>query len=114
MSRENPTWGAPRIVSELALLGYDVAGATVAKYMVHTPKPPSQTWRTFLDNHLPDIAACDFFTVPAATFRNSIARWSSWEGQAVYNAEFELLKTAANNIVREDKLFGVLAELRWL
>lgn len=34
--------------------------------------------------------------------------------QAVYNAEFELLKMAANNIVREDKLFGVLAELRRL
>ena len=34
--------------------------------------------------------------------------------QAVYNAEFEFLKTAANNIVREDKLFGVLAELRRL
>ena len=31
MSRENPTWGAPRIVSELALLGHDVAEATVAR-----------------------------------------------------------------------------------
>ena len=64
MSRENPTWGAPRIVSELALLGHDVVEATVAKYMVRTRKPPSQTWRTFLANHVPDIAACDFFTVP--------------------------------------------------
>jgi hypothetical protein len=26
MSRENPTWGAPRILSELLLLGYVVAG----------------------------------------------------------------------------------------
>jgi len=69
MSRENPTWGAPRIVSELALLGHDVAKQTVAKYMVRTRKPPSQTWRTFLDNHVPDIAACDFFTVPTVTFR---------------------------------------------
>ena len=69
MSRENPTWGAPRIVSELALLGHDVAQQTVAKYMVRTRKPPSQTWRTFLHNHVPDIAACDFFTVPTATFR---------------------------------------------
>ena len=69
MSRENPTWGAPRIVSELALLGHDVAQQTVAKYMVRTRKPPSQTWRTFLDNHVPDIAACDFFTVPTVTFR---------------------------------------------
>ena len=69
MSRENPTWGAPRIVSELALLGHDVAKATVAKYMVRSRKPPSQTWRTFLDNHVPDIAACDFFTIPTVTFR---------------------------------------------
>jgi len=68
MSRENPTWGAPRIQSELALLGYDVAENTVAKYMIRHRKPPSQTWRTFLDNHIPDIAACDFFTVPTVMF----------------------------------------------
>ena len=51
MSKENPTWGAPRIRAELYLLGHDVAESTVAKYM-STPgrKPPSQTWRTFLDN----------------------------------------------------------------
>ena len=69
MSRENPTWGAPRILSELLLLGYDVAETTVAKYMVRPRKPPSQTWRTFLVNHVPDIAACDFFTVPTVMFR---------------------------------------------
>jgi putative transposase len=69
MSRENPLWGAPRILSELLLLGYHVAERTVAKYMARTRKPPSQTWRTFLANHVPDIAACDFFTVPTATFR---------------------------------------------
>ncbi len=69
MSRENPTWGAPRILSELLLLGHDVAEGTVAKYMVRKRKPPSQTWRTFLANHVPDIAACDFFTVPTVTFR---------------------------------------------
>ena len=37
--------------------------------MVRARQPPSQTWRTFLDNDVPDIAACDFFTVPTATFR---------------------------------------------
>jgi hypothetical protein len=31
MSRENPLWGAPRILSELLLLGYKVAQGTVAK-----------------------------------------------------------------------------------
>jgi transposase InsO family protein len=69
MCRENPTWGAPRIHSELELLGYDVSETTVDKYMIRNRKPRSQTWRTFLDNHLPDIVAVDFFTVPSATFR---------------------------------------------
>jgi putative transposase len=32
-------------------------------------KPPSQTWRTFLDNHVSSLASIDFFTVPTATFR---------------------------------------------
>ena len=69
MSKENPTWGAPRTQSELALLGHDVADSTVAKYMFRPTKPPSQTWRTFLDNHLSDLVGIDFFTVPTATFR---------------------------------------------
>ncbi len=51
MCCENPTWGAPRIYSELKLLGYDVAETTVDKYMIRDRKPPSPTWRTFLDNH---------------------------------------------------------------
>jgi transposase InsO family protein len=41
----------------------------VAKYSVRNRKPPSQTWRTFLENHANDIIATDFFTVPTATFR---------------------------------------------
>ncbi len=69
MSRENPSWGVPRIQSELALLGHVVSEATVRKYRVRTRKPPSQTWRTFLDNHIKGIVAIDFFTVPTATFR---------------------------------------------
>ena len=51
------------------MLGIHVCQATVAKYMVHHPKPPSQTWRTFLDNHIKDLVSVDFFTVPTATFR---------------------------------------------
>jgi transposase InsO family protein len=69
MSHENPTWGAPRIQSELALLGYTVAESTVARYMTRSPKPPSQTWRAFLANHMKQTAAIDFFTVPTVTFR---------------------------------------------
>jgi transposase InsO family protein len=69
MSRENPLWGTPRIQSELALLGHVVAESTIDEYRDHPRKPPSQTWRTFLDNHVKDIVAVDFFTVPTATFR---------------------------------------------
>ncbi len=69
MSLENPFWGTPRIQSELRLLGYEASKATVDKYKFRHRKPPSQTWRTFLDNHVRDIVAVDFFTVPTATFR---------------------------------------------
>jgi putative transposase len=69
MSRENPLWGAPRIHGELLKLGIDVGQASVAKYMMRREKPPSQTWRTFLKNHLHQIAAADFFVVPTATCR---------------------------------------------
>jgi putative transposase len=31
--------------------------------------PPSQTWRTFLDNHVRDLASLDFFTVPTVGLR---------------------------------------------
>jgi transposase InsO family protein len=69
MCRANPLWGAPRIHGELLKLGIDVSEATVSKYMVKRRGPPSQTWRTFLDNHGKEIIALDFFTVPTATFR---------------------------------------------
>ena len=69
MSRDNPLWGAPRIHGELLKLGIDVCQASVAKYMMRRDRPPSQTWRTFLANHLQQIAAADFFVVPTATCR---------------------------------------------
>jgi len=68
ISRENPTWGAPRIQSELRLLGYSVAESTVAKYMACGGRTPSPTWRSFLKRHIGEIAAIDFFTVATVTF----------------------------------------------
>lgn len=69
MSEANPLWGAPRIHGELLKLGIDVCQATVAKYMVRHHQPPSQTWRTFLTNHIGQIVAADFVVVPTATGR---------------------------------------------
>jgi putative transposase len=68
MSQANPTWGAPRIVGELAKLGIVVAESTVHKYMCRRRKPPSLTWRAFLSNHAPDLVAIDFFVVPTVRF----------------------------------------------
>jgi putative transposase len=69
MAHENPTWGRRRIQAELRFLGYDVAELTVAKYMRRPSPRPSSTWRTFLDAHIRDIVAVDFFVVPMLTFR---------------------------------------------
>ncbi len=69
MSRANPLWGAPRIHGELQKLGIEISQAAVSKYMVRHRKPPSQGWRTFLDNHVGDLVSIDFFTVPTVTFR---------------------------------------------
>jgi transposase InsO family protein len=69
MADENPLWGAPRIHGELLKLGVQVSQATVAKYMARLGTPPSQSWRTFLANHVQQIAAADFFVVPTATYR---------------------------------------------
>jgi hypothetical protein len=68
LSRNNPGWGAPRIQGELLKLGIAITEPTVAKYMVRTHKPPSQTWRTFLENHVKTIVSVDFFTVPTIRF----------------------------------------------
>jgi putative transposase len=37
--------------------------------MIRHRKPPSQTWRTFIENHIQDIAAIDFFVVPTVRFQ---------------------------------------------
>src|SRR2546425_1391119 len=53
MATANPLWGAPRI----------------SRLMPKRRPQPSQTWRTFLANHLRDLVALDFFTVPTARLR---------------------------------------------
>jgi len=69
MCRENPGWGAPRIHGELLKLGIDIGESSVSKYMVRGRKPPSQTWRTFLENHAQQLVSIDFFTVPTLRFQ---------------------------------------------
>jgi putative transposase len=69
MCRENPCWGTPRIHGELLKLGIDIGETSVSKYLVRCRKPPSQTWRTFLENHVQQLVSIDFFTVPTIRFQ---------------------------------------------
>ena len=79
MASENLRWGAPRIYSELLMLGYtkkQVAQRTVSRYLkkirIDDPgntRKKRQQWKTFLKNHREYIMAMDFFTVPTISFK---------------------------------------------
>jgi putative transposase len=69
ITHANPLWGAPRIYGELLKLGINISERIVSRLMPKNRKPPSQTWRTLLDNHFQELVSIDFLTVPTATFR---------------------------------------------
>jgi putative transposase len=70
MGTANPLWGAPRIHGELGKLGIEVSQRTVSRLLRRRRRrPPSQTWRTFLTNHVTSLVSMDFFTVPTLTGR---------------------------------------------
>src|SRR5262249_12100821 len=69
MSRDNPLWGAPHIHGEPRKLGITIGKTSVAKCMIRQRRPPSQTWRTFLNNHAKTLVSVDFFTVPTIRFQ---------------------------------------------
>jgi transposase InsO family protein len=54
---------------ELLKLGIDIGETSVSKYLVRSRKPPSQAWRTFLENHIHSLVSVDFFTVPTIRFQ---------------------------------------------
>ncbi len=69
MAAANPLWGAPRIHGELSKLGIEVSERTVSRLVRRRRRPPSQTWHTFLTNHLSALVSMDFFIVPTLTGR---------------------------------------------
>src|SRR5262249_51357926 len=56
LGRRKPSLRAPRIHGELLQLGIVVSERTVSRYLHGQPRTPSQTWRTFLANHLAQVA----------------------------------------------------------
>jgi putative transposase len=69
MAAANPLWGAPRIHGELIKLDLTLSERTVSRLLRRPRRPSSQTWRTFLTNHVATAASMDFFTVPTLTGR---------------------------------------------
>jgi putative transposase len=63
MAATNPFWGAPRVHGELLKLRYEISERTVSRLMPKNDKKPSQTWTTFLRNHVGQMVSIDFFTV---------------------------------------------------
>jgi hypothetical protein len=55
------------------MLGFELAQSTVSKYMMRGRRPPSQSWKTFLQNHAEAIAAIDMCVVPTVTFERLFA-----------------------------------------
>ncbi len=69
MAAANPVWGAPRIHGELLKLGFEISERTVSRLMPKKDKKPTQTWMTFLCNHVGQLVSIDFFTVATVRLR---------------------------------------------
>ncbi len=68
MAVENRLWGAPRIHGELLKLGITVSERTVSRYLQRDRLlAPSQTWRTFLANHIGQLTIISAATSPCAS-----------------------------------------------
>jgi putative transposase len=66
---ENPLCRAPRIHGELKMLGILLSERTVSRILRTVPPPPSQSWKTLLNNHVGQILSVDFFTVPTIALK---------------------------------------------
>jgi hypothetical protein len=63
-----PTLGST-FHGELLQLCIDVGANQRWRIHVARKQPPSQTWRTFLENHIKSMASIDFFGLPTIDFR---------------------------------------------
>src|SRR5258708_28221067 len=73
MACANPLWRAPRVHGELRKLGIEGSERTVSRVLRTVKPPPSQTWKTFFQNHNGEIVAIDLFTLPTIPLRGLLA-----------------------------------------
>lgn len=70
MADSNPTWGAPKIHDELLKLGLVTSERTVSGLLHrYRRKPPSQSWKAFIKNHMTEMVSVDFLVVTTIRFR---------------------------------------------
>jgi putative transposase len=70
LSEEHRRWGTERLRGELLKLGIAVGNGSIRRSRWRrAPRPPSQTWATFLRHHAHAIWAADLLTVPPLTFK---------------------------------------------
>jgi hypothetical protein len=62
--RKSALGALPGHYGELLQLGIEIGETNVSKYMVRRTRPPSQTWKTFLENRVKSVVSVDFFAVP--------------------------------------------------
>ena len=74
MATANPLWGAPRIHGERLKLGLHISERTVPRLLPTRRRPPLQTWRTLLHNHVGTLVAWTSSRCPRARF----VCYSSW------------------------------------
>src|SRR5215813_5786623 len=76
MAIDNPRWGYTRIRGALSNLGFFVGRNTIKRVLVENGIDPagrrSMSWKTFLKAHWGAIAATDFFTIEAVTWRGLV------------------------------------------
>jgi transposase InsO family protein len=51
------------------MLGIDISERTVSRILRRLRRPPNQTWKTFLENHVGQMVSIDFFTVPTISMK---------------------------------------------
>jgi len=76
MASDNPRWGYTRIQGALANLGFTVGRNTIKRILAENGIDPAgqrpTSWKTFLKAHWGTIAATDFLTIEAVTWRGLV------------------------------------------
>jgi len=112
-------------------LGIEISERSVSGIIRRNdPKPPSQTWKTFIKNHMPELVAVDILVVPTIRFKmlfvfvvlshalrqvihfnvtaNPTAQWTAQQITEAFP-----LNTAPRHLLRDrDKIFGDLFRKR--